>query len=198
VHANGVRFAKIEHVDGSSAPLKPSYTSSTTHTSLSPESDSPESYHQTFQGVLTLSSPTSTVSNNTSSLSPLKRALPDELFCSSVRRRTDSSSKPIKTSLETTYNLYGYPGSYSQYSSTTWTANTAATQQNVPTSVTTESKRIADSYAGAIPSDKLLEPAVWREHFFWPNEETTTQCACLMRYFIEKLAPWVSEIALIQ
>jgi hypothetical protein len=195
VQANGARFATIENVDNSTAPLKRSYTSSTTHTSLSPETNSPESYHQSLHGLLTSSSPTSTVSNHTHSLSPLKRPCSDELYYSTVRKRTDSSSKPIKTSLETTYNLYDYPGSYSQYSSGTWTANTAAKQENVPTSVTTESKRIADSYAGAIPSDKLLEPAVWREHFFWPNDETTTQCACLMRYFIEKLAPWVSVLA---
>lgn len=61
--------------------------------------------------------------------------------------------------------------------------------------VEAEYRRLADSAAAAIPSASsgLLAPDVWKKKFVWPNRFTTTQCACLMRYFVEELAPWVSK-----
>ncbi len=64
-------------------------------------------------------------------------------------------------------------------------------QKQVPKVVEAEYRRLADSAAAAIPVESLLSPAVWKEEFYWPNQYTTTQCACLMRYYIENLAPWV-------
>lgn len=149
------------------------------------------SYQQNFSGLPILS-PTSTLSNGNNPRSPLKRSLPDDIFTANPQRRVDSRPKGSDDPIRTSYNLYGYPGSYNQYHSTSRKANTA--QRHVPTSVDAENKRIADAYAGAIPENsKVLEPSVWREHFYWPNVDTTTQCACLMKYFIEKLAPWVSQ-----
>lgn len=58
--------------------------------------------------------------------------------------------------------------------------------------VEAEYRRLADSAAAAIPDDALLSPAVWKEDFYWPNIYTTTQCACLMRYYIDQLSSWVS------
>lgn len=40
-------------------------------------------------------------------------------------------------------------------------------------------------------TSRLLSPRVWKEQYFWPNDYTTTQCLCLMRYWIRELAPWV-------
>lgn len=59
--------------------------------------------------------------------------------------------------------------------------------------VEAEYMRLADTKAAIIPPDELLEPAIWKEKFYWPNKYTTTQCACLLRYFIEVLGPWVSN-----
>lgn len=64
-------------------------------------------------------------------------------------------------------------------------------QQYVPKVVEAEYRRLADSAAAAIPSESLLSPAIWKEEFYWPNKFTTTQCACLMRYYIDHLASWV-------
>ena len=61
------------------------------------------------------------------------------------------------------------------------------------TAVEAEYKRLADSAAATIPSvsSGLLAPEVWKNKFVWPNRFTTTQCACLMRYFVDELAPGV-------
>lgn len=66
-------------------------------------------------------------------------------------------------------------------------------QSHVPKVVEAEYRRLADSAAAAIPPASLLSPAIWKEEFYWPNQFTTTQCACLMRYYIENLAPWVGQ-----
>ncbi|KAK6387103.1 hypothetical protein LTS17_000369 [Exophiala oligosperma] len=62
--------------------------------------------------------------------------------------------------------------------------------RHVPKVVEAEYRRLADSAAAIIPDDSLLSPAVWKEDFYWPNIYTTTQCACLMRYYIDQLAGW--------
>ncbi|RMZ81900.1 hypothetical protein DV738_g1957, partial [Chaetothyriales sp. CBS 135597] len=61
---------------------------------------------------------------------------------------------------------------------------------DVPRRVEAEYRRLADTQAAKIPPEELLTPEVWKSEFYWPNDFTTTQCACLMRYFIEQLAPW--------
>ncbi|RMZ75438.1 hypothetical protein DV737_g5302, partial [Chaetothyriales sp. CBS 132003] len=61
---------------------------------------------------------------------------------------------------------------------------------DVPRRVEAEYRRLADTQAATIPPEELLTPEVWKREFYWPNDFTTTQCACLMRYFIEQLAPW--------
>ncbi|OBT96568.2 hypothetical protein VE01_05322 [Pseudogymnoascus verrucosus] len=55
-----------------------------------------------------------------------------------------------------------------------------------------KSQRLADSAAAAVPSASsgLLKPEIWKKTFFWPNDWTTTQCACLMRHFVDFIAPW--------
>jgi hypothetical protein len=74
---------------------------------------------------------------------------------------------------------------------------------NSTQAVEAEYRRLADSAAASIPSvsSGLLLPEVWKQKFFWPNAYTTNQCTCLMRFYVEKLAPWVrlsSFIALIK
>lgn len=64
-------------------------------------------------------------------------------------------------------------------------------QKYVPKVVEAEYRRMADSAAAAIPKEDLLSPKIWKEEFYWPNKFTTTQCACLMRYYIDHLASWV-------
>ncbi|RMZ89649.1 hypothetical protein DV736_g3128, partial [Chaetothyriales sp. CBS 134916] len=61
---------------------------------------------------------------------------------------------------------------------------------DVPRRIEAEYRRLADTQAATIPPEQLLTPEVWKLEFYWPNDFTTTQCACLMRYFIEQLAPW--------
>ncbi|OBT87766.1 hypothetical protein VE02_03109 [Pseudogymnoascus sp. 03VT05] len=58
-----------------------------------------------------------------------------------------------------------------------------------------KSQRLADSAAAAVPSASsgLLKPEIWKKTFFWPNDWTTTQCACLMRHFVDFIAPWASS-----
>ena len=59
------------------------------------------------------------------------------------------------------------------------------------TQVEAEYRRLADTAAAAVPSvaSGLLSPEIWKSSFVWPNRFTTTQCACLMRYFVDELAP---------
>ncbi|OBT81366.1 hypothetical protein VE02_10173 [Pseudogymnoascus sp. 03VT05] len=54
-----------------------------------------------------------------------------------------------------------------------------------------KTQRLADSAAAAVPSASsgLLNPEIWKKTFFWPNDWTTTQCACLMRHFFDVCDP---------
>ena len=69
--------------------------------------------------------------------------------------------------------------------------------RHIPKVVEAEYGRLADSAAATIPDESLLSPAAWKEDFYWPNKNTTTQCACLMRYYIDHLAAWVSCLLLL-
>lgn len=62
--------------------------------------------------------------------------------------------------------------------------------RDLPRQVVAEYERLADDAAGAVPLTNL-SPEQWKGNFTWPNGLTTTLCECLMRYFIEELAPWV-------
>ena len=43
-----------------------------------------------------------------------------------------------------------------------------------------------------VSSASQLSPKIWKEQFFWPNASTTAQCICLVRYFVQEVAPQVS------
>lgn len=118
------------------------------------------------------------------------------------RRTADSASHPFRPNPETwshgaydpirsQYRVYDTPKVFSPVSAEGFTS--MPEQNYVPKVVEAEYRRLADSAAAKIPEDEsLLSPAIWKEEFYWPNRFTTTQCACLMRYYIEVLAPWVS------
>lgn len=67
-------------------------------------------------------------------------------------------------------------------------------QNYTPKVVEAEYRRLADSNAALVPEEPLLSPVIWKAEFLWPNVHTTTQCACLMRYYIDHLAPWVGGV----
>lgn len=119
------------------------------------------------------------------------------------RRTADSTTQPYRPGpqqwhhptydpIRSTYRIYDPPKVFSPVSADGHTY--MPEQRYVPKVVEAEYRRLADSAAAIIPSDSLLSPAIWKEEFYWPNQFTTTQCACLMRYYIEHLAPWVSHM----
>ena len=89
------------------------------------------------------------------------------------------------------YRLYDPPKVFSAVSPDGYTY--MSEQKHVPKVVEAEYRRLADSAAAEIPPESLLSPDIWKSEFYWPNQYTTTQCACLMRYYIENLAPWVGS-----
>ena len=64
-----------------------------------------------------------------------------------------------------------------------------------PHSLRSENCRLPDTAAAALPSPTsgLLSPRIWKTQFFWPNAYTTNQCICLMRHYIQSIAPSVSD-----
>jgi hypothetical protein len=168
--------------------LKRSQTLSTVHTSLSPETRSPVERNPNYPG-LTILSPRSTL-NSSNPRSPLKRALPDDSFGPGAQRRVDQWSSTVYDPIRFAYRVYEPHKPQNSYELDT--ISFATESNNLPKIVEAEYRRLADTDAAAIPPEFLLTPAIWKEQFYWPNQFTTTQCACLMRYFIEKLAPWVS------
>lgn len=127
-------------------------------------------------------------SNNESALihTPIKR-----------RYTSDSSTQPHRPQwahgaydpIRSQYRIYDTPKSYAPISAEGLAY--MPEQRHVPKVVEAEYRRLADTDAAAIPPESLLSPAIWKEGFYWPNQFTTTQCACLMRYYIQNLAPWV-------
>lgn len=65
------------------------------------------------------------------------------------------------------------------------------TEVNETKRIEAEYARIADKDAGAIPAEPLLSASSWKKSFRWPNQFTTQQCMCLLKYYIEVLGPWV-------
>ncbi|KAH0837510.1 putative arca-like protein [Fonsecaea pedrosoi] len=120
--------------------------------------------------------------------SPIKRrrtadTIPPD-YLTHPNRSTYTAYDPIRSQ----YRIYDSPKVYGPTSPDGFAY--MPEQHQVPKVVEAEYQRLADSAAATIPDDSLLSPAIWKEEFFWPNQYTTTQCACLMRYYIEHLAPW--------
>lgn len=117
---------------------------------------------------------------------------------SPIKRRKTADSTTPKNHTHATYNpihsqyrIYDPPKAFGSVSLDGF--NYLPEQHYVPKVVEAEYRRLADWAAAAIPPESLLSPAIWKEEFYWPNQFTTTQCACLMRYYIENLAPGVGH-----
>jgi hypothetical protein len=123
--------------------------------------------------------------------SPIKRRRTaddtTEGYLTNSERFPHSAYDPIRSQ----YRIYDFPKVFSSVSPDGFTY--MPEQKPVAKVVEAEYRRLADSAAAAIPPESLLSPTIWKEEFYWPNQFTTTQCACLMRYYIENLAPWVGK-----
>lgn len=89
-----------------------------------------------------------------------------------------SLSSPTNSSYHNPYYLNSYA---------------SPTEVNETKRIEAEYARIADKDAGAIPAEPLLSASSWKKSFRWPNQFTTQQCMCLMKYYIETLGPWVGR-----
>lgn len=122
--------------------------------------------------------------------SPIKKQRTTDLTAteaaSNVEQRPHTAYDPIRSQ----YRVYNHPPKH--YSPLGPCGTYMSEQRYVPKVVEAEYRRLADSAAAAIPPESLLSPAIWKEEFYWPNQFTTTQCACLMRYYIDHLAAWAS------
>ena len=86
--------------------------------------------------------------------------------------------------MRNTYRVYNSSRTYN----TPWDGEET---HKIPEQVLAEMRRLEDDNAAYVPTDEYLTPDVWKVHFIWPNNMTTNQCTCLMRYFVEELGPWV-------
>ncbi|KAL2432635.1 hypothetical protein ABEF95_014193 [Exophiala dermatitidis] len=136
-----------------------------------------------------ISSPSNGSNETVFGHSPIKR-----------RRTADPVTQPYPQTRETwqripydpirsQYRMYNSPEVYNPASPDGF-SYMPTEQKYVPKVVEAEYRRMADSAAAAIPKEDLLSPKIWKEEFYWPNKFTTTQCACLMRYYIDHLASW--------
>lgn len=57
-----------------------------------------------------------------------------------------------------------------------------------------ENSCVPNAAGVGIPDISPLSPSVWKEQFFWPDKFSTTQCICLVRYFVREVAPSVSTL----
>ena len=137
-------------------------------------------------------SPASTIGSH-NPCSPLKRPYTGEdSYHQTPQRRLDGQRlnpyyDPVRPDIRTQSGRPPSPDLYNESAADAYAMD--------PTKrVEAEYIRLVDTKAATIPPDELLEPAIWKEKFYWPNKYTTTQCACLLRYFIEVLGPWVSQI----
>ncbi|KIX07884.1 uncharacterized protein Z518_02538 [Rhinocladiella mackenziei CBS 650.93] len=120
--------------------------------------------------------------------SPIKRRKTADSIHPSYPSNTEPWPQGAYDPIRSQYRVYDPPKGFTSFSPDGFTA--MPEQHYVPKVVEAEYRRLADSAAAAIPPESLLSPAIWKEEFYWPNKFTTTQCACLMRYYIEHLAPW--------
>ena len=166
-------------------------------------SPSPIDRYHNYAGHPILS-PISTLDSGSNPRSPLKRSLPEEVLGSSALKRAGEWQSKVHDPVGTgpareRYMLYDNPRPQSHYDLDAISFTTESS--HVPKIVEAEYRRLADTEAAWIPEGEeaeLLTPAIWKEHFIWPNPRTTTQCTCLMHYFIEKLAPWVSPSSILR
>ena len=180
---DAARYSEDTSVDLDGATLRRLDTTSTIHTSPTSHPDSPEQRSKTSSDINFLS-PTNTFD---SSRSPLKRPPPEDHHIPTSHKKVDQWQSTVYDPIRLTYVLPQQPRP-PLYCNGVAVPNE---HDDVPTLVEAEYKRLADTQAAAIPRDDLLTPEAWKRKFYWPNRHTTTQCACLMRYFIEQLAPWV-------
>lgn len=166
-------------------------TARSTSSAVASPADTPAS-HTFFDHKRTIPSPTTLIDLRTPT-SPLKRPHPDNAFAHSEPnysvQRPRLPSPEISPAIRTrrnTYIIYGASESWSY-------APDKFDMHSVPQQVMAEYERLADDRAADVPPPEALEPAVWRNHFRWPNKKTTHLCECLMRYFCEELAPWVGH-----
>ncbi|KAF9885682.1 hypothetical protein FE257_012664 [Aspergillus nanangensis] len=59
-----------------------------------------------------------------------------------------------------------------------------------PIPLGSENSCTPDPAAATVPSAYSPSSSIWKGQFFWPDASTTTQCICLVRYFVRELAPW--------
>ncbi|OQV05965.1 Fungal Zn2-Cys6 binuclear cluster domain-containing protein [Cladophialophora immunda] len=128
--------------------------------------------------------------NNESVLvhSPIKRRRTADAISPEYQTHPNRLPNAAYDPIRSQYRIYDFPKVFSSTSADGFPY--MPEQHQVPKVVEAEYRRLADSAAATIPEDPLLSPAIWKEEFYWPNQYTTTQCACLMRYYIENLAPW--------
>jgi hypothetical protein len=126
--------------------------------------------------------------------SPIKRRRTADEANIGLRSNSDRVSHAAYDPIRSQYRIYDFPKVFNSVSPDGFTY--MPEQQHIPKVVEAEYRRLADSAAAAIPPESLLSPTIWKEEFYWPNQFTTTQCACLMRYYIENLAPWVGCLLL--
>ncbi|EXJ66337.1 uncharacterized protein A1O5_10489 [Cladophialophora psammophila CBS 110553] len=119
---------------------------------------------------------------------PIKRRRTADAIPPEYQARPNRSPNTAYDPIRSQYRIYDFPKVFSSTSPDGFPY--MPEKHHVPKVVEAEYRRLADSAAAKIPEDPLLSPAIWKEDFYWPNKYTTTQCACLMRYYIENLAPW--------
>jgi hypothetical protein len=138
-----------------------------------------------------LRSPSKVVSESISVQTPVKRLKIDDepraSYQSYNKRPANAAYDPTRDQ----YIVYDMKPSFPTFDSN-GSARMYPTKQ-VPKVVEAVNGRLEDAEAAKIPDETHLEPARWKTEFNWPNAQTTTQCHCLMRYFIERLSPWVTS-----
>ena len=139
--------------------------------------------------TLSFLSPADTVHESDVLRAPIKRRRTADETDHGHRLNSDRAPKAAYDPIRSQYIIYDSPKIFNPVSPDGLTY--MQEQNHVPKVVEAEYRRLADDAAGAIPPESLLSPAIWKDEFYWPNQFTTTQCACLMRYYIENLAPWV-------
>lgn len=185
--ARNSEYSNQTSVDVGRTTLSRVDTTSTIHTVGYRNPSSPTDRSRTVSD-LSILSPASTVDSSRSST---KRPHPQEYTYSASPGRVDQWQSNFYDPVRSRYFIPPQPQPNRLYLNPNGVAPNNESDE-LPKLVAAEYRRLADTEAAAIPKDaELLTPQVWKRDFYWPNDYTTTQCACLMRYFIEQLAPWV-------
>jgi hypothetical protein len=150
---------------------------------------SPTIRSEPFLEAQSFQSPSEAVSEPISVQTPVKRLKIDDEPPPSYQSYTERPPNSTYDPTRDQYRVYDTKPSFPTYNSN-GSAGMHPPKQ-IPKVVKAENGRLEDAEAARIPDETLLEPAKWKPNFVWPNAQTTTQCECLMRYFIERLSPWV-------